>query len=170
MSAARTYTTNVCAHLAAPPRDDVRPHAVRRVARRAPARDPRRPQEHGLPAHGVHRGVLDAPQRARAQPRAHDERIDRRGGRAAAREEARPALRELGDVLHGPVHGRAAARDEAREEVADVARRVEGDRREGHPGLRAGDQRGLGEHCKLRKEASAGGAGVDGKNGRQASS
>ena len=96
------------------------------MARRAPERDPRRAHDRDLPAHGVHVLVLDTAQRARAEPRAHHERVDRLAHLHRPRaEDVRAALDDLRDVLHCPTHEGAPGGEEAREEVGEVDGRVD---------------------------------------------
>ena len=149
----------------------IRPEPVGRMAHGPPERDPRRTHNRDLPAHGVHRGVLDAAEAPRAEARAHDERVDGRRVRAAAEEEAGAALGDLRDVLDGAAHERAAGRHEAPEEVGEVGGRVDVDRREGRAALRAGDEVGLRQLLELRERGQAGNRGGGGRErARRASS
>ena len=120
------------------------------MADRPPELDPRRAHEHDLPADGVHVRVLDAAERARAEPRADDDRVDGRGVRALCAKDARAALGDLRDVLDRAADERAAAREEACEEVGQVRGRVDVDRREGRAALRALDERLFGQLLELR--------------------
>lgn len=128
---ARTRTTRgEETHVAAPARDDVRERAAGVARLCAPEAHPRRADEHRLPAYGVHGRVLDATERARAEPRAHDDRGRERVVRAAAGEDARAPLDDLADVEQRPAQDAPAARAEPHEQVVEVDRDVDGDRRE----------------------------------------
>ena len=106
------------------------------MARGPPKCDPGRTQHHDLSAHGEHVRVLDAAERACAEARAYDKRVNgHAAARAAGREDVRAALGELLHVLHGRAHGAATPRKETREEVVTVRGRVDRERRELDPGL-----------------------------------
>ncbi len=96
------------------------------MTRRAPEVDPGRPDYHHLAPDGVYVLVLDPAEGARAEPGAHDERVDGLGGRLAEAEEVRAALDDLRDVLHAAADDGASSGDEAREKVGEVRRGVDG--------------------------------------------
>lgn len=116
---------------------DIRPQTIRLMTSGTAKRDPRRSDQHDLAPHRVYVLVLHASQRARAQSRAHNQRVNRRRRRAASREHVRAALDDLRDVLDGTTNDGPTPREEAREQVVKIGRGVDSEGRERDACLRS---------------------------------